>query len=84
MGVTICSQLLRLEGTGVGTAWLLRSCSEWCKWKAQSCNDCEPDQPHEHLGGGWLAGGRLPPGYHVVMAGSQHQISGVTQIWLMR
>jgi hypothetical protein len=36
--------------------YLLRLASEWRKREADSENDREPDQPHAHLGGGWLAG----------------------------
>jgi len=35
---------------------LLRVSRERRKRDAESENDREPDQPHEHLGGGWLAG----------------------------
>ena len=35
---------------------LLRLGGERRKNKAESENDREPDQPHGHLGGGWLAG----------------------------
>jgi len=35
---------------------LLRLTSERRKKQADNENDREPDQSHEHLGGGWLAG----------------------------
>src|SRR5438445_8299692 len=34
----------------------LRLGGDWREKLAESENDREPDQPHEHLGGGWLAG----------------------------
>src|SRR5437870_1706947 len=34
----------------------LRLGGDWRKKLAESENDREPDQPHGHLGGGWLAG----------------------------
>ncbi len=33
---------------------MLRLHGKWCKSEAE--NDREPDPPHGHLGGGWLAG----------------------------
>jgi hypothetical protein len=35
---------------------LLRLSDERRKKHAETENDREPDQPHRHLGGGWLAG----------------------------
>jgi hypothetical protein len=34
----------------------LRLGGDWRKSEAGGENDREPDQPHGHLGGGWLAG----------------------------
>ena len=42
---------------------LLPRSSERRKNEAESENDREPDQPHAHLGGGWLAGSLTEPNY---------------------
>jgi hypothetical protein len=41
------------------------------KREAKSENDREPDQPHEHLGGGWL-GGSLAERRDVHQRGAAH------------
>jgi hypothetical protein len=41
---------------GPGLQYLRLSRGERRKHGADSENDREPDQPHRHLGGGWLAG----------------------------